>query len=693
MSALTRYTQPIDGTIPVAALLYDDERLLASQDGVGLYDGPNKSAAHQSGTIHISSHRLFFIAGAASSSPLRAPLAEDERGASLLLPLETITHTESYVGFFKSSPKVTLHLRQSNSGGETTMTSEPSVIAPTPLIASSLAHGKPVTSDSSTNGRLSPIFGATSSSESSFESWECEICGYRNPPGLSPAARSMCGLCGMPRNVSCSATPFSNTPRPSSSAAAPSKASSSSPLPVPTLSRNATASANVGSSHLFSKSLPSSSANTPPPISTMTTGEAREGERRRRKRRPSAVACSLCTFLNHPYLRECEMCGTPLPPLPSAEGSARSISDTLSSTNGAESLHATSKSAPASRPDSPALSDVHTLAEVNEKERYIRLSFRKGGDKASYAALKTALQQKEWESRDVTWKANSKASQASSGLSGINAILQNIDTTALHTERGMSDAFADLEALMSKAQDMVRLAKGLNEQLTAASRSADEPLEPEEATFVRSSLGQLGLSMKNTAVTADMSNDERKYLEQLAIELAGVLEGGSDDDLRPRAENERQQVGIMRQRGIVGLDEVWGGWNRARGVTLISPEVTLKTLPFLPQYTTPPISTRVLSSGLRVLHIPSHSTSSFSKRLLAQLTSTTPCSTTTTTQIASTESLSVGLAEELVNEVEETGMICRDDPSTAINLGAGMAIEVRWWPNLFEECTWDGQDD
>ncbi|KAL5498290.1 VPS36 [Sanghuangporus vaninii] len=690
MSALTRYAQPVDGTIPVAALLYDDERLLASQDGVGLYDGPNKSAPHQSGAIHISSHRLFFIAGATSSSPLRGPLPEDERGASLLLPLETITHTESYAGFFKSSPKVTLHLRQSNSSGETTVTSEPSVIAPTPLIGSSLAHGNPVNSDSSTNGYSSPLFGATNSSESPFESWECEICGYRNPPGLSPAARSTCGLCGMPRNVSSSATPFSSTPRPSSS---PSKASSSSPLPVPTSSRNVTASANIGSSHLFSKSLPSSSTNTPPPISTMTTEEAREGERRRRKRRPSAVACSVCTFLNHPYLRECEMCGTPLPPVPSAEGSARSILDTLSSTNGAESLHAPSKSAPASRPDSPALSDVHTLAEVNERERYIRLSFRKGGDKAFYAALKTALQQKEWEARDLTWKANSKGSQAPSGLSGISAILQNIDTTALHTEQGMSDAFADLEALMSKAQDMVRLAKGLNEQLTAASRSADEPLEPEEATFVRSSLGQLGLSMKNTAVTADMSNDERKYLEQLAIELAGVLEGGSDDDLRPHAENGRQQVGIMRKRGIIGLDEVWGGWNRARGVALISPEVTLKALPFLLQYTTPPISTRVFSSGLRVLHTPSYSTSFFSKRLLAQLTSTTPCSTITTTQIASTESLSVGLAEELVNEVEETGMICRDDPSTAINPGAGMAIEVRWWPNLFEECTWDGQDD
>lgn len=37
--ALRRYTTSIDGTIPVPALLYDDEEHLASQDGVGIYDG------------------------------------------------------------------------------------------------------------------------------------------------------------------------------------------------------------------------------------------------------------------------------------------------------------------------------------------------------------------------------------------------------------------------------------------------------------------------------------------------------------------------------------------------------------------------------------------------------------------------------------------------------------------------------
>ena len=129
----------------------------------------------------------------------------------------------------------------------------------------------------------------------------------------------------------------------------------------------------------------------------------------------------------------------------------------------------------------------------------------------------------------------------------------------------MEDALADLEALMVKWKDMVKLSQDLNERLTAASAvSADSmtaslspstaPVEPEEATFIRSSLAQLGLQMSNAPVTQDMVRDERGWLEELARELAGVLEGTGTRE------------GMMWKRGIVGLDEVWGGWNRARGV-------------------------------------------------------------------------------------------------------------------------------
>ena len=115
----------------------------------------------------------------------------------------------------------------------------------------------------------------------------------------------------------------------------------------------------------------------------------------------------------------------------------------------------------------------------------------------------------------------------------------------------MKDALQDLEALRVKAKDMVKLAAELNEKLRVASTSRSS--EPEEATFILSSLSQLGLQMSNTPVTLDMMKDERKWFEELARELGGVLQGTT-------------KAGIMKERGIIALDEVWGSWNRARGV-------------------------------------------------------------------------------------------------------------------------------
>jgi len=141
----------------------------------------------------------------------------------------------------------------------------------------------------------------------------------------------------------------------------------------------------------------------------------------------------------------------------------------------------------------------------------------------------------------------------------------------------MKDALQDLEALMVKAKDMVKLAAELNEKLTAVTATATSssgstlvgsstlPLvaQPEEATFIRSSLSQLGVQISNTSVTLDMMKDERKWFEELARELARVLQGPPN-----LSANNGDTVtgGMMKNRGIIALDEVWGGWNRARGV-------------------------------------------------------------------------------------------------------------------------------
>lgn len=61
-------------------------------------------------------------------------------------------------------------------------------------------------------------------------------------------------------------------------------------------------------------------------------------------------------------------------------------------------------------------------------------------------------------------------------------------------------------------------------------------------------------------MTQDMLKDEKRYRELLTKELSGIL-------ARPG--------GIMKD-GLVGLDEVWCVWNRARGVcTSLSPPFAL----------------------------------------------------------------------------------------------------------------------
>lgn len=222
-----------------------------------------KSADHQNGTVFVTTHRLFYIDAA-------KPLAR-----SFALDLSYISQTEYYAGLFTSSSKVTLHLAQTSSSPSSTVSDDPA-----------------------------------------GESWTCEVCNFRNPPGSSPTA-AVCSLCGVPRAKS---SPNSAAPRPSSTLAVAQPAS---------------------------VSLPASLAPTPV---------------------PSEIPCPACTFLNHPSLHECEICGTQLPRAPPVL-----------------------KSAPASRPMSPLPDEVES--------RVMKLSFRRGGDKALYAVLKRSLLGKAWEVR------------------------------------------------------------------------------------------------------------------------------------------------------------------------------------------------------------------------------------------------------------------------------------------------------
>jgi ESCRT-II complex subunit VPS36 len=242
--------------------------------------------------VHVSTHRLFYID---SSHP---------HSRSFALDLSHVHRTDYWAGLLRSSAKVTLYLN----------------VLP-PRLA---APEQPNRTDSLRNVT------------DGFDLWECEVCSYRNPPGLSPTASLVCGLCGVPRT----AVP---TVQESSAIQTQSKGLSE------------TASTNLSSS------LPSSSQHLPLQLSSGPPSRAE----------PTEVACPACTFLNHPSLPACEICGTALPRL----------------------QRPAAKSAPPSRP----ASDDEEDDETEEAPRMIKISFRKGGDKAFYAALRRTLLDKVWE--------------------------------------------------------------------------------------------------------------------------------------------------------------------------------------------------------------------------------------------------------------------------------------------------------
>jgi len=187
-----------------------------------------------------------------------------------------------------------------------------------------------------------------------------------------------------------------------------------------------------------------------------------------------------------------------------------------------------------------------------------------------------------------------------------------------------------------------------------------------------------------------MMKDEHRWIEELARELSRVLQGGARIGQKEYPVTDKQiGSGLMGQRGILALDEVWGGWNRARGVALIPPSTFLQVLSHLPSYTDPPIRMRTFASGLSVLHTPPYTDAAFAARLASLLALAGP---RTTLHVAQEENLAVGLADEMLLAVEAAGHVCRDDPSAALKSG-GAGTEIRWWTNVFRSYSWDGQLD
>jgi ESCRT-II complex subunit VPS36 len=293
-----------------------------------------KTVAFDSGRLFLTSHRLVYL-----------DAAEPQRN-SRYLDLKHVKQTEYWVGFMKSSPKITLVL------GDLDTTEE-------------------------TNGSQEALY-EDESLHPLAQTWTCHICGMQNLASKG----NKCSLCGIRKADGISTTPSS--------------------------ARSTTFASINGTT-----------SPAQPPVDTR-----------------NLISCPSCTYLNHPSMVRCEICESPL---------------------GIATSKPSRPSTPSSRPATPALPGQATPT-------FVRLSFRKGGVQACYAALKKALQAKEWvvdkdsRRRSVPPASGSEIDPTTghrTTTAGIDGLLRTIDLDARDREDDMQDALSDLEALMARAKEMV----------------------------------------------------------------------------------------------------------------------------------------------------------------------------------------------------------------------------------------------
>lgn len=363
-----------------------------------------------------------------------------------------------------------------------------------------------------------------------------------------------------------------------------------------------------------------------------------------------SVACPRCTFVNHPSLIECEMCGASLV--------------------AANPLHL--RNGDIYRAESPApLSGQSTISNTEITDS-VKLSFREGGDKIFHERLKGALVQRKWllqnappvpeplrpsastSSGVISASTSQQSSPRSSGV-GIAGLERRGAELRKKNEVVIGNAFEDLEALMASAKEVIALA----EKFSRENRLLSSGDSTEASTLLSQSADALGM-----VTTKDMlgSGSENLYLSELSRNLAEYL---TDD-----------RNGILRREGgIMSLIDLWAIFNRSRnGVELVSPS-DFKRAAELWEKLKLPIRLRRFKSGLLVVQRYDWSDEKTIKQIqvwMEDLRRTPPSEPVpwnwqtfgrgvTAQEAARRFGWSVGVAAEELEMAEDRGFLCREE--------------------------------
>ncbi|KAI1394029.1 Vps36-domain-containing protein [Hypoxylon trugodes] len=605
------FLKQIDLTTALRPSYLPDEVLLFVQDNVGLYEGKYKLPNQQNGQVYLTSHRICYVD------------KQEPRKHSVALDLKDVEKIEQHAGFFKSSPKVVLTPKPAKRG------SLQSRAAAATSTASRSSNASPL--PASDSQFRSPSAGAP---QPSSATWICTICSFPNPvpsnfdPTTANAHTPLppCLACGIKPALThiLKASISSVTSRQVTSNSTP-----QSPFPLPSRPQS------IGLAPDDTRGL-----ETSPASREATTNPASS----------DGFQCPRCTFLNHPSLLSCEMCGAPL------------ISHDVPMT--------VAHSQPRTDSPGPTLNVASVVGLENPE--CVKVSFRGGGDKIFFERLKSSMTQRKWLLQEAPPIPNGSSnlvradSSSNSGpgpgrikTAGIAGLEQMGLDRRKNNELVIGSAFEDLEALMTSAKEIVALAESFARQ----ANSGTEKETSEANALLAESASQLGLvTTKDIVGGGSSSGSESLYLSELSRNLAEFL----TDDAR----------GVLKKAGgIISLVDLWAMFNRARGgVELVSPNDFEKAARLWRKLRLP-VRLRTFKSGVMVVQSRDRTDGTTIKALLSWLRDLHDIPPdkdvpwdwqefgrgVTAQDAAERFGWSIGVAEEELEMAEEKGVLCREE--------------------------------
>ncbi|KAI0013050.1 EAP30/Vps36 family-domain-containing protein [Xylariaceae sp. FL0662B] len=603
------FLKQIDLTTALRPSYLPDEVLLFVQDSVGLYEGKYKLPNQQNGQVYLTSHRICYVD------------KQEPRTHSVALDLKDVERYEFYAGFLKSSPKVTLFPKparraslQSRAAAATSSTSRGG--GPSPLPTTDSTFRSPSTS---------------SPSQAGSATWVCTICSFPNPVPSNFDPTTANAHTPLPPCLACGIKPaLTHVLKAAISSVTSRQATPKSPLPTRSQAQS------VGPTSNGLVGLGTSQTN----AATSSTTAPSDG-----------FQCPRCTFLNHPSLLSCEICGAPL------------ISHDIP--------RAVTQEQPRTDSPGPTLSFGNIAGLENPDS--VKISFRNGGEKICYERLKGAMTQRKWLLQEAppvpvsnSGVDNARADSSRPGseigrkkTAGIAGLEQMGLDRRKNNELVIGSAFEDLEALMASAKDIVALAESFARQVNGGTDSATS----EANALLAESASQLGLvTTKDIVGGGSSSGSESLYLSELSRNLAEFL----TDDAR----------GVLKKAGgIISLVDLWAMFNRARGgVELVSPNDFEKAARLWGKLRLP-VRLRTFKSGVMVVQSRDQTDETTIKALLAWLRDLHDIPPdrevpwdwqefgrgVTAQDAAERFGWSIGVAEEELEMAEQRGVLCREE--------------------------------